>query len=147
MTNGSSLDGPADSEFRSRTLRLVFNLLFRYITRNDGSPLTDALVLWRTDALQSPSKDLPSRAPSPSFSPPEFEDEPLSSSDERDEIRRSDSEPIEVSKKPTSSSWSRWWTRSRTSVDGELSSKSKRPEMRGSASDAVSLFETCVIKT
>lgn len=107
----------------------------RFITRDDASPLMGALVLWRTTALQSHPTDLPSRAPSPV---PQSEEEPLSSSDERDEIKRSNSDPVELSRKPTSSSWSRWWSRSRNrEVDG--SDNANRPELRETASDAVRL--------
>jgi len=107
----------------------------RFITRDDASPLMGALVLWRTTALQSHPTDLPSRAPSPA---PQSEEEPLSSSDERDEIKRSNSDPVELSRKPTSSSWSRWWSRSRNrEVDG--SDNANRPELRETASDAVRL--------
>jgi phosphatidate phosphatase LPIN len=118
------------------TFWLLANGGRRFITRDDASPLMDALVLWRTTALQSHHTDLPSRAPSPS---PQSEEEPLSSSDERDDIKRSDSDPIELSRKPTSSSWSRWWSRSRIR-EGDASSKGNRPELRETASDAVGLY-------
>lgn len=87
----------------------------------------DALILWRTTALQSNTTDLPSRAPSPS---PQSDEEPLSSSDERDEIKRTNSDPIELSRKPTSSSWSRWWSRSRGNKEGAVSGKSNMSESR-----------------
>lgn len=107
----------------------------RYITRSDGSPLMDALVLWRNTALQSDSADTHSRAPSPSV---QSDEELLSSSDEREELKRSASEPLDVSKKPTPSSWSRWWSRSRNNREGDGSNKN-RPELRGTASESVSL--------
>jgi hypothetical protein len=96
----------------------------------------DALVLWRSTTLQSNSTETHSRAPSPAV---QSDEEPLSSSDEREELKRSESEPLEVSKKPTSSSWSRWWSRSRSSREGDPSGKSNRPELRGTASETVSL--------
>ena len=108
----------------------------RYITRDDASPLMGALVLWRTTALQSHPTDLPSRGPSPA---PQSEDEPLSSSDERDEIKRSNSDPVDLLRKPTSSSWSRWWSRSRSNREVDASDKANRPELRETASDIVRL--------
>lgn len=115
--------------------------MIRYITREDASPLMGALVLWRTTALQSNLIDLPPDPSSPLS--PQSDDEPLSSSDERDEFRRSGSEPLETSRKPKSSSWSRWWSRSRNNRDAEGGGMVGRPELRGTASDAVSF--NCIL--
>ncbi|KIM91230.1 hypothetical protein PILCRDRAFT_811742 [Piloderma croceum F 1598] len=122
-----------DDESVVRDKRLVLKWAGgQYIIRDDASPLMDALVLWRTTALQSHPTDLPSRGPSPA---PQSEDEPLSSSDERDEIKRSNSDPVDLSRKPTSSSWSRWWSRSRSNREVDASDKANRPELRETASD------------
>lgn len=96
----------------------------------------DALVLWHSTARQSNFTEAHSRAPSPSV---QFDEEPLSSSDEREELKRSESEPLEVSKKSTSSSWSRWWSRSRSSREVDASGKLNRPELRGTSSEIVGL--------
>ncbi|KIK96054.1 hypothetical protein PAXRUDRAFT_826363 [Paxillus rubicundulus Ve08.2h10] len=90
----------------------------QYITREDGSPLMDALQLWWTSA---PREDhlielpLPLPSPSPPPSPTSGHDRP----------KRTDSEPLEApSRKPTSSSWVRWWSRSRDIIESE------RPPLR-----------------
>ncbi|KAI0375900.1 LNS2-domain-containing protein [Pilatotrama ljubarskyi] len=94
----------------------------KYIRRKDGSPLMDALVTWRDSALRDKHSHLSSRPTSPS---PISEDEAVKSEgDEPDlEERRpkrsvtaignetsADSSP---GRAPTSSSWVRWWSRSR----------------------------------
>lgn len=70
-------------------------ILSRYITRNDHSLLMDSLSVWREGALAKPAN-------ASAFE----EEEPLSSSDER--------EPDIEEQKPAapkkgSSSWVRWW--------------------------------------
>ena len=93
MTNDWLLNGFTDSEhyywIDAGSLADIF--LNRYITRDDASPLMDALVLWRTTTLQCNFADTHSRAPSPSL---QSDEEPLSSSDEREELKRSESEPL-----------------------------------------------------
>ncbi|KAF7981688.1 hypothetical protein HWV62_32248 [Athelia sp. TMB] len=113
----------------------------QYITREDASPLMGALVLWRAAALQSPAPD--AELPSPMASPklePQREEEPVSEAEEERAVgtlKRAESEPLEASTatagKPTSSGWSRWWSRSNTSREAEV--KATRPELRGSASE------------
>ncbi|KAF9232786.1 LNS2-domain-containing protein [Melanogaster broomeanus] len=101
----------------------------KYITREDGSPLMDALQLWWTSAaMQDPLAELPSPPSSPSPSPSQTEHELVSSADEPDKLKRAESEPPEaVSRKPTSSSWVRWWSRSRDMTESE------RPPLREAA--------------
>ncbi|TBU47240.1 LNS2-domain-containing protein [Dichomitus squalens] len=92
----------------------------KYIRRRDGSPLMDALITWRQAALRDQQSLFSSRPASPS---PLSEDESVKSEgDEPAEERRpqraktdtalavdgSGKEPA-----PTSSSWVRWWSRSR----------------------------------
>ncbi|KIJ06746.1 hypothetical protein PAXINDRAFT_103243, partial [Paxillus involutus ATCC 200175] len=90
----------------------------QYITREDGSPLMDALQLWWTSAAREGHLNelpLPPPSPSPPPSPPGGPDRP----------KRAGSEPLEApSRKPTSSSWVRWWSRSRDIIDSE------RPPLR-----------------
>ncbi|KAG6329330.1 hypothetical protein ID866_9759 [Astraeus odoratus] len=98
----------------------------RYITREDGSPLMSALKLWR--ASSSPDSFLDD-TPCPS---------PPSSSQERHSLPQADDEtqpmlsgselPSAPSRKmTTSSSWVRWWSRSRDIPDPE------RPPLRETA--------------
>ena len=78
---------------------LVIKWNDRYITRRDGSPLMDCLVQWRETALAKPVN---ARAIE--------EEEPLSSSDEREPET---AQEIASPPKKTSSSWVRWWRSSR----------------------------------
>ncbi|KAF9226906.1 LNS2-domain-containing protein [Gyrodon lividus] len=89
----------------------------QYITREDGSPLMDALQLWWTSAASEDHlTELPSPPPSPS---------PPLSADGREKPKRADSEPPEApSRKPAPSSWVRWWSRSRDVIESE------RPPLR-----------------
>ncbi|KAG0698677.1 Lipin/Ned1/Smp2-domain-containing protein [Suillus ampliporus] len=110
----------------------------QHITREDGSPLMDALRLWVENAPKVPSRAM-SGPPSLMEEEPQSrmdeseeeqvssadEQEPVSSGDER-ELKRADSEPPESHRKPTSSSWARWWSRSRDITEAE------RPILRGS---------------
>ncbi|TFK94213.1 LNS2-domain-containing protein [Polyporus arcularius HHB13444] len=94
----------------------------KYIRRRDGSPLMEALVAWREAALQDQRSLVSSRPVSPQ---PFSEDEYAKSEDEADDrrLRRAVTESSVASdasgkdsaatRTPTSSSWVRWWTRSR----------------------------------
>ena len=92
----------------------------RYIRRQDGSPLMDALITWRQTALHDQRSLLSSRPTSPS---PLSEDESVKSEgDEPSEERRPQRSKTDSSltvdgagkePAPTSSSWVRWWSRSR----------------------------------
>ena len=89
---------------------LVIKWNGRYITRQENSPLTAALVTWREAALAKPANASALE-----------EEEPLSSSDER--------EPDEkVTPKKSSSSWVRWWRSSRK--ESEEASPSSRNEIQ-----------------
>lgn len=106
------------------------NASYSYITQDDGSPLKEALSLWRQAALQESASRSPPRPISPvsdeeedeEVSPPDFPEQtpPLMTSPERKHHDRAKSEPPETglspstSRKPTSSSWVRWWSLSRT---------------------------------
>ncbi|EGO27614.1 hypothetical protein SERLADRAFT_446852 [Serpula lacrymans var. lacrymans S7.9] len=104
----------------------------QFITRSDGSPLMEALCLWRDAALQDYYTDPPA-LPTPQPSPT-YEEEPFSSSSSSDEEQKMASpKSVELSRKPTSSSWVRWWSRSRDK-DEELKSQRSRPVLRGSTS-------------
>jgi phosphatidate phosphatase LPIN len=105
----------------------------QYITREDGSPLMDALRLWVENAPKEPSRAVSepplaiSEERDPGVDQREVssadEREPVSSGDER-EMKRADSEPPESHRKPTSSSWVRWWNRSRDVTEAD------RPPLR-----------------
>ena len=99
----------------------------QYITREERSPLMDALQLWASTAKEDYLAVLPSPPPSPS-PPSRTAQEPLSFSDERERLKRADSEPPGVpTRKSTSSSWVAWWSRSRDLPDSE------RPVLREAA--------------
>lgn len=78
---------------------LVIKWNDRYIARRDGSPLMDCLVKWREGALAKPVN---ARAVE--------EEEPLSSSDEREPETEQE---IASAPKKTSSAWVRWWRSNR----------------------------------
>ncbi|TFK43792.1 Lipin/Ned1/Smp2-domain-containing protein [Crucibulum laeve] len=111
----------------------------QYITRNDGSPLMSALVHWRQSALQDRENGIPSRPVSPLPSDEEMPNtastvsQPDSAS--REEFK---AQPVEeestAGKKPTSSSWSQWWSRSRRKDVEAAKGKGDRPGLRGAAS-------------
>ncbi|KAI0751040.1 Lipin/Ned1/Smp2-domain-containing protein [Daedaleopsis nitida] len=94
----------------------------KYIRREDGSPLMDALVTWREAAMHDKHSLISSRPVSPQ---PLSEDECVKSEDEFDSGRRfkravTDSSVSSdatnenaTTRTPTSSSWARWWSRSR----------------------------------
>lgn len=89
----------------------------QYITREEQSPLMDALQLWASMAREERLTVLPSPPSTPSTpSTPPLQTEPelRSASDEHEGPKRADSEPPGVSTpKSSSSSWVRWWSRSR----------------------------------
>lgn len=92
----------------------------------------DALVLWREAALAkgpqmssrpvSPVSDDDRRHRTRSI---ETEDA-LSSGDERPLVQRAATADVQPQKKPSSSSWVRWWSRSHRDAD----TASARPELR-----------------
>lgn len=86
----------------------------QYITRGEQSPLMDSLQQWASAAREDRLATLPSPPSSLSPSPLQTEQEPVSPPDGREEPKRAESEPPEVpTRKSTSSSWVRWWSRSR----------------------------------
>ncbi|KAG2105051.1 Lipin/Ned1/Smp2-domain-containing protein [Suillus discolor] len=108
----------------------------QYITREDGSPLMDALRLWVENAPKELSRAMSEPPPAiteardqgveqreEEMASSADEQEPVSSGDER-EMKRADSEPPEAHRKPTSSSWVRWWIRSRDITEAD------RPPLR-----------------
>lgn len=98
----------------------------QYITREERSPLMDALQLWTSTTREDRLAAFPSPPSSPSPSPSRTDREPLSSSKERGQLKRTDSEsPGLTTRKSTSTSWVRWWSRSRDIPDSE------RPILRG----------------
>ncbi|KAJ6539705.1 Lipin/Ned1/Smp2-domain-containing protein [Mycena capillaripes] len=109
-----------------------------YITRTDGSPLMDALVLWR-DALVKQSTDgIPLRPTSPASDEEDTKSVPGTPTDEEEPQRRferSKSEPPEAAPtgKPTSSSWVQWWSRSKR--DAAPTTKDDRPPLPWTASE------------
>ncbi|KAG8219028.1 Lipin/Ned1/Smp2-domain-containing protein [Butyriboletus roseoflavus] len=85
-----------------------------YITREERSPLMDALQLWASTAREDFLTAFPSPPSSPSSPPLRTDTELRSPSDEHEGPKRSDSEPPGVSTpKSAPSSWVRWWSRSR----------------------------------
>ena len=116
--------------YNTQVFTIAYVLLARYITRQDGSPLMDALVLWRQAALdQGGAPQASSRAASPTpYS--DTDDNALSGDESRPErpaLGRSSTvgdEGKASTPKPSSSSWIRWW--SRRTAD----STNGRPELR-----------------
>jgi phosphatidate phosphatase LPIN len=112
----------------------------------------EALILWRDKALRESEIGIPSPALSPAP-----QETPLVSEDEGDEeeslgLRRSKSEPPQklpspIARKPTSTSWVKWWSSSHNDRQKEASDassgKGSRPVLRGSSSsplDAVGII-------
>ena len=95
-----------------------------------------ALVLWRDTAKKA--SGVSSRPSSPPLSDDEDEDKnDVLSADERQDHKRSKSEPPEqgiTMRKPTSSSWVRWWGRSRINKEAEVNGKGGRPSLKASSS-------------
>lgn len=105
----------------STTRSLIYILTSRrYITRRDGSPLMDALILWRNGALRSKFAQVSSRPVSPGRSDDGDLSEPLP----LDTPSERGSTPTDQSstRKPSSSSWARWWRRRDTD--------NSRPDLR-----------------
>lgn len=118
----------------------------RYITRKDGSPLMDALVLWREAALHGKLARSPSRSPSPGY---EYdrrsrlkgieEESPYSDHEGRNSARSSadmsgttisggdNADGQTTTSRPSSSSWVRWWSRSRREERPDLRSMNTAP--------------------
>ncbi|KAH7907501.1 LNS2-domain-containing protein [Hygrophoropsis aurantiaca] len=97
----------------------------QYVVRSDCSPLMDALQLWCAAAPRDHLESLPA--------PIAPEDEPVPTmtlAEEAEAFKRAESEPPESSRKPTSTSWVRWWSRSRGIEESESST---RPALRPSA--------------
>ncbi|EJD53633.1 LNS2-domain-containing protein [Auricularia subglabra TFB-10046 SS5] len=107
-----------DDENVVRHPGLVIRWNFRYISRSDTSPLFAALVSWREVALGL------RRAAT-------IEDEPLSSSDEREPL--SVSAPAQTAR--TTSTWSRWWRGSRKQSSTETILPTSRPTLKVAASE------------
>lgn len=122
------------------------NAFHRYITRRDGSPLMDALILWRQATLDQKLAGAHTRPVSPTSDNELLSEDGLNDEDERYEAsserkthNRAKSLPAHVmnaqAPQPSSSSWSQWWTRSKKQQqhqEGVL-----RPELRVSASEPV----------
>lgn len=131
----------ASGEVRIHPVVADENLVIRwvggqYITREDGSPLMDALRLWVANAPREPSRAM-SEPPSfmrvePGSRMGERGEEPIISADEQERVsredesggNRADSEPLELHRQPTSTSWVRWWSRRRDITETE------RPSLR-----------------
>ncbi|KAJ7752846.1 Lipin/Ned1/Smp2-domain-containing protein [Mycena maculata] len=112
----------------------------QYITRSDGSPLMDALVLWRDALVKQTMQGIPLRPTSPMSDAEDAQsvpDTPTDSDEQQQRLvhNRSKSEPPEqVPKgKPTSSSWVQWWSRSKGNTDGPPQ-KDDRPPLPWTAS-------------
>lgn len=118
--------------------RLVMRWTDRqYITREERSPLMDSLQQWVSATKEDRLAALPSPPSSPSLSASPTEEEPISSPDVRGEPKRAESEPREVLTRKSTSSWVRWWSRSRDILDSE------RPVLRETAAvplDQVDVF-------
>ncbi|KAF8969328.1 Lipin/Ned1/Smp2-domain-containing protein [Flammula alnicola] len=93
----------------------------QYITKHDGSPLMDALVHWRSSALSERALGEPlrlvSHPPLPMSGHGRLKSEAEALQD--DDKKRAEKEVVgeaqgpAAMKKPTSSSWVAWWSRSR----------------------------------
>ncbi|KAK7470313.1 lipin Ned1 [Stygiomarasmius scandens] len=100
----------------------------QYITRDDGSPLMEAIRIWRDTYISRAAEKAKAVPDSGLLS----EDEAAKSGGEEDDhsrlLERSKSEPPEdiqpaqAGKPPTSSSWVKWWSRSRNSTIASTSS-------------------------
>ncbi|KAJ6466693.1 LNS2-domain-containing protein [Mycena vitilis] len=110
-----------------------------YITRSDGSPLMDALVLWRDALVRQTTDGIPIRPTSPASDEDDTKsapDSPIEEEEPERRLERSKSEPPEqtptAAGKPTSSSWVQWWSRSKR--EGAPATKEDRPPLPWSAS-------------
>ncbi|KZT24587.1 LNS2-domain-containing protein [Neolentinus lepideus HHB14362 ss-1] len=90
----------------------------KYITREDGSPLMDALVVWRESAIQDKSGSTTPTNARNSHIMPSLDARAATLGDESHQQR--------------SSSWISWWSRSRTnsSIKQEVPGKAGRPALR-----------------
>ncbi|EMD40588.1 hypothetical protein CERSUDRAFT_130588 [Gelatoporia subvermispora B] len=106
-----------------------------YITRQDGSPLMDALVLWRKSALRNKALHLPSRSTSPASRLGDIEEETPGAQNATNEISEASVQAaVDAATnqgKPSSSSWVRWWSRSRP----DLKSAASTPTTLGFTKD------------
>ncbi|THH29663.1 hypothetical protein EUX98_g4516 [Antrodiella citrinella] len=106
-----------------------------YITQQDGSPLMGALAVWREGAMSDAQSGLLSSRPvSPAAndrlrrgSSAGLDDTPTAKS----ELSQRDQASLTTAKKPSSTSWVRWWSRSRRETE------SGRPELRPINSEPV----------
>ncbi|KAG6830151.1 hypothetical protein H0H87_008994 [Tephrocybe sp. NHM501043] len=125
----------------------------QYITREDGSPLMQALIVWRDATLEQKALEPSSRSTSPVCDEEPNDAWPLSPPSSSDEHQpeerhhhRSKSEPPEKAKgKPTATSWVKWWRRSsrKTEIEEEEleqapALKTERPSMRETTSAPLS---------
>ncbi|KAJ7126377.1 nuclear elongation and deformation protein 1 [Mycena crocata] len=115
--------------------RLVIRLAGdQYITRSDGSPLMDALVLWRNALVQQTTNGIPLRPTSPASDEEDAKsvpDTPTEDEEQRQRYTRSKSEPPEqaTNGKPTSSSWVQWWNRSKRGKTEGPTINDERPHL------------------
>ncbi|KAI6042756.1 LNS2-domain-containing protein [Pisolithus marmoratus] len=85
----------------------------QYITREDRSPLMNALGVWRASSFQEGLiDDSPSPSPSQDQSSPSLSE---------GELRRSVTTPFDRTSTTPSSSWARWWSRSKGLPEAERS--------------------------
>ncbi|KAF7301989.1 Nuclear elongation and deformation protein 1 [Mycena indigotica] len=108
----------------------------QYITRSDGSPLMDALVLWRNVLVLQTEAGIPIRPTSPDASEDDSSPPGTPTDDEAEAERRhlrAKSEPPEPAPKerPTSTSWVQWWNRSKRE---SAPAKDDRPPLPWTAS-------------
>ena len=118
------------------------NLYNRYIARTDGSPLMEALVLWRDAAIKGRIDGLPSRPSSDgedTKGKDTFNDQ--LSSDERGDERSTLHVPERTSRKPTSSSWVRWWRRGQAK-DADI--QANRQNLGGMPTDSAEVFTAAI---
>ncbi|KAJ7498584.1 Lipin/Ned1/Smp2-domain-containing protein [Mycena latifolia] len=105
----------------------------QYITRSDGSPLMDALVLWRDALVKQTTYGIPLRPTSPAPDEEDVKSVPDTppADEEQQKHNRSKSEPPEQAPKgkPTSSSWVQWWSRSRRGQTEGPPIKDDRPPL------------------
>ncbi|EIN10997.1 LNS2-domain-containing protein [Punctularia strigosozonata HHB-11173 SS5] len=109
----------------------------KYITRQDGSPLMEALALWR-DAARKEESATRSRSlaplPEEDRATAEFDEplssgeDPLSSGDERERSNTPQAASPKASRR-TSAWMTRWWSRSQT-TDPAATSGERRPELK-----------------
>ncbi|KAJ7228307.1 nuclear elongation and deformation protein 1 [Mycena pura] len=109
----------------------------QYIARSDGSPLMDALVFWREALVRQTKAGIPLRPTSPASDESSEEDgkSPPGTptyDDDKQYYNRSMSEPPEqvLKERPTSTSWVRWWSRSKHATPA----KDDRPPLPWTAS-------------